>query len=402
MLYFLLLTVTLDTMGLGLLIPVTPKLILALSGQGLARAAVYGGWLMASFAATQFFAGPLLGSISDRVGRRPVLLTSLAAFGVSYVLMALAPTLTWLFVAQLLTGLFGATPATAGAYVADISSPAERTRHFGTLAAAFGTGLVIGPAVGGVLVGFGLRIPFLVAAALSLVTVIYGALVLPESLQPQLRRAFSWRRANPFGAVGELTRRSHVGPLLAAAFFQRVATAALPATWPYFSMQEYGWSARQVGYSLAAYGIATVLAQVGVLRWIDRHIGTRRAAALSLLLLIAGYLGFAFARGTWVVVVCIPLTTMGFMAGPALASLLSVRIPNDAQGILQGVITSINGVAAVLTPLAMPTLFSVFSTGALHIVFPGAPYLFAALLATIGILFIERGAAAIVPERAHG
>jgi DHA1 family tetracycline resistance protein-like MFS transporter len=390
-LLFILLTVALDSMGMGMLTPVTPQLILELSGLGLAQAAVFGGWLTAAFAGMQFLAGPMLGSLSDRLGRRPVLLVSLAAFGLSYVLMGLAPTLAWLFAAQLLTGLFGATPATAGAYIADVTPPAARARHFGSLAAAFGTGLIIGPAAGGLLAVHGTRLPFFVAAALSLAIVAYGVLALPESLRPELRRAFSWRRANPIGAIGALRRRASIGMLLGAVFLQRVSTTTLPAIWPYFTMQEYGWSSRQIGYSLAIYGVATVLFQLGVLRWLDAHLGTRRAAILGLAAAAIGFLGFAFLRGNWIVATCIPLTTLGFMAGPALAGMLSVRIPADAQGMLQGVMASINGVAVVLTPLVMPWIFSVFSSGRAPIVFPGAPYLLSAALAVAGVLCIQRG-----------
>ncbi len=386
---FILLTVTLDSMGMGILVPVTPKLILELSGEGLAKAALYGGWLTAAFAAMQFMAGPILGSVSDHVGRRPVLLASLAAFGLSYVLMGFAPTLIWVFAAQLLTGLFGATPATAGAYIADVTPEKDRTRHFGSIAAAFGLGLILGPALGGILATYGTRVPFFVAALLSFATVTYGVLVLRESLPPERRRPFSWRRANPIGATSVLTRTSHVTMLLVAVFFQRVATNALPATWPYFTMQEYGWSPRQVGYSLAAYGAATVVMQAGFLRWLDAKVGTRKVALLGLSLLALGFVGFAFGRGTWVVLTCIPLTTMGFTAGPALVSMLSVKVKPDLQGTLQGVVASINGVSAVLTPLAMPWIFGVFSTGRFGWVFPGAPFVVSAVLSLIGVVFIR-------------
>jgi len=395
-LLFILLAVALDSMGMGILAPVTPELILKLSGVGLAQAAVYGGWLTAAFAAMQFLAGPMLGSLSDRLGRRPVLLVSLTAFGLSYVLMGLAPTLAWLFGAQLLTGLFGATPATAGAYIADVTPPAERARHFGSLAAAFGTGLIVGPAAGGLLAEHGIRVPFFAAAALSIATVIYGAFALPESLRPELRRPFSWQRANPVGAIGALRRRAAVGLLLAAVFLQRVSTTTLPATWPYFTMQEYAWTPRQIGYSLAIFGVATVLFQVGVLRRLDAHLGTRRTAILGLSAAAVGFVGFAFLRGIWIVATCIPLTTLGFMAGPALAGMLSVRISADAQGMLQGVMASINGVAVVLTPLVMPWIFSVFSDGRAPLVFPGAPYVLGAALAVLGVLCIQHGTA---PDR---
>jgi MFS transporter, DHA1 family, tetracycline resistance protein len=389
---FILITVTLDAMGIGLLIPVIPKLIQQLTHQSLAAAAVYGGWLTATFAAAQFLAGPVLGSLGDRVGRRPVLLTSLAAFGLSYVVMAAAPSLGWLFVAQLLTGIFGATPATAGALMADITPPAQRTGNFGLLAAAFGTGLILGPATGGMLAAVHLRAPFLLAAGISFLTVCYGALVLPESLPPELRRPFSWQKANPLGAIIALRQSSSgVGTLLAAAFFQRFSTATLPAVWPYFTMQQYAWTEREVGYSLAAYGAVTVFVQVTLLRWLDAHIGARRTAWLGLIMLAVGYVGFACVSGPWVPAAGIPLTAMGFVAGPALAAMLSVRIRADAQGVLQGVLASLNGVAAVITPLAIPALFSAFSTGALGWIFPGAPYVLGAALAIVGVYFISRG-----------
>ena len=387
---FILITVMLDAMGIGLLVPVIPRLILQLTGQGLVYAAIYGGWLTATFATVQFMAGPILGSLSDRFGRRPVLLLSLAAFGVSYLLMAFAPSIHWLFAAQAITGLFGATPATAGAYIADISQAERRTQRFGYMAGAFGTGLILGPALGGLLVGYGLSVPFFAAATLSLVTVAYGAWVLPESLPVDLRRPLSFARANPVGAMLELNRVGGVGLLLAAVFFQRVATSTIPATWPYFTMQEYGWTPQTVGYSLAAYGASAVVIQAGLLRWIAAQIGTRGAAALALAMLVMGFVGFAFGRGPWIVATCVPLTAMGFMAGPALTSLLSADIAGDAQGTLQGVLASINGVAAVLTPLAMPWLFSVFSSNAAGIRFPGAPYILAAALALVGLSLVLR------------
>jgi MFS transporter, DHA1 family, tetracycline resistance protein len=393
--FFILVTVTLDAMGIGLLIPVIPKLIQQLTHQSFANAAVYGGWLTATFAAAQFVAGPVLGSLSDRLGRRPVLLASLAAFGLSYVVMAAAPSLGWLFIAQLLTGIFGATPATAGALIADITPPAQRTGNFGLLQAAFGTGLILGPAAGGMLAAVHLRAPFLLAAGISLLTVCYGALVLPESLRPELRRPFSWSRANPFGAITALHGASAgVGLLLAAAFFQRFSTSTLPAVWPYFTMQQYAWTERGVGYSLAAFGAITVFVQVTLLRWFDAHLGARRTAWLGLALLSVGYLAFAFVSAPWVPVVGIPLTAMGFVAGPALIGMLSMRVRADTQGVLQGVLASLNGVAAVVTPLAMPALFSAFSTGVRGWVFPGAPYLVGAGLACVGVFFIARSSRA--------
>jgi DHA1 family tetracycline resistance protein-like MFS transporter len=289
--WFVLVTVALDAMGLGLLIPVMPVLIQQLTGQGLAEAAVYGGWLTAVFAGVQFFAAPVLGSLSDHFGRRPVLLVSLCAFGLSYLLMSVAPSLAWLFLAQALTGLFGATPSTAGAYIADVTPREERTRRFGAMSAAFGSGLVIGPVMGGLLVSYHARLPFLAAAALSLVSVAYGYFVLPESLPRERRRPFSWRRANPVGAFREVRQYSGAALLLGAVLLQRVASGTMPAIWPYFTMELYRWSPQTVGWSLAAFGASTILAQAVLIRHFDQRFGSAGTACIGLLCLMAGYLG---------------------------------------------------------------------------------------------------------------
>lgn len=387
---FILLTMGLDALGIGLLIPVLPKLILELTGEGLTRAAVYSGWLTATFAAVQLMAGPILGAFSDRFGRRPVLLLSLTAFGCSYFLMGFAPSLLWLFIAQVLTGLFGATPATAGAFIADVTRPEERTAHFGMLQAAFGTGLIIGPALGGLLVGYGTRVPFFVAAALSLLTVLYGTWALPESLGAGLRRELSWHRAHPVGAMRELSHYPGIAILFAALLMQRIASNTLPATWPYFTMQQYGWSPRGVGLSLAVFGLAAVVSQVWLLRRIEARIGARRTASMALGLLAVSYLCFAFVPSGWFAAFCIPLATMGFIAGPALVSIMSVIVSADRQGSLQGVVASITGLSVVVTPLLMPWLFSAFSSGLAGIHFPGAPYLLGTLLAIVGMFLVIR------------
>jgi DHA1 family tetracycline resistance protein-like MFS transporter len=384
---FIMLTVGLDALGIGLLIPVLPRLILQLTGEGITQAAVYSGWLSATFASVQLLAGPILGAFSDRVGRRPVLLVSLAAFGCSYLLMGFASSLPWLFVAQFLTGLFGATPATAGAYIADITRPEERTAHFGMLQAAFGTGLIIGPALGGLLVAYGTAVPFFVAAGLSLCTVVYGTWALPESMRPELRRRIEWHRVHPWGALRELSRYQGIAVLCAALLMQRIAANTLPATWPYFTMQEYRWTSQSVGLSLAVFGLASVVSQVWLLRRIEARLGAQRTAALALLLLAVSYGVFAFGGSGVASALCIPLATMGFIAGPALVGMMSMSVPADRQGSLQGVAASITGLSVVVTPLLMPWLFSVFSSGAAGLHFPGAPYLLGILLAFLGVAF---------------
>jgi MFS transporter, DHA1 family, tetracycline resistance protein len=401
---FIMLTMGLDALGIGLLIPVLPQLILQLTGEGLTQAAVYSGWLTATFAAVQLIAGPVLGALSDRVGRRPVLLLSLAAFGCSYLLMGFANSLVWLFVAQFLTGLFGATPATAGAFVADVTNSDQRTAHFGMLQAAFGTGLIVGPALGGFLVSYGTSVPFFVAAGLSLCTVIYGVWALPESLRVELRRRMAWHRVHPWGALREMSRFHGIAILCAALLMQRIAANTLPATWPYFTMQQYAWTSRGVGLSLAVFGLASVIGQIWLLRRIEAHLGVKRTAALALSLLAISYIYFAFGGSGWIAALCIPLATMGFIAGPALVSMMSLIVPADRQGSLQGVVASITGLSVIITPLLMPWLFSVFSSGVAGLHFPGAPYLLGVVLALLGVVFVRRSgwAAPAIPLRNTG
>ena len=391
-LVFVLLTVMLDAMGNGILIPVIPQLIQKLRGTGLGESAVYGGWLMATFAIVQFIAAPVLGSLSDSVGRRPVLLISLAAFGLSYVVMGFAPTLTWLFVAQVLTGLFGATPSTAGAYLADISAPEERTARFGMLGAAYGLGLIIGPVIGGLLSEHGLLAPFLVAAGLSLANVAYGVWVLPESLPVSARRGFSWQRAHPIGLMRELRHVPQVVRLLWVTLLQRIAATTLPATWPFFAMLAFGWTPSQVGLSLAVFGATTVLTQAVFVRRLDRWLGTRGMCIGGIVLMMAGYAGFAFLQVRWLQMLCIPLAAFGYAALAGLSSLLSRAVGADQQGWIQGAMASANGVAAVIAPLAMPWLFGYFTTGRSAFYFPGAPYLAGAVLAAAGLLLLLRPA----------
>lgn len=383
-------TVALDAIGIGLLIPILPKLIEELSHGGLAQAAVYGGWLTALFAAVQFFAAPVLGNLSDRFGRRPVLLTSLSAFGLSYLLMASAPTLGWLFCAQALAGMFSATPSTAGAYISDVATPEDRVRHFGYLGAAFGLGIIVGPTVSGLLAGFGTRVPFLAASGLAILNFCYGLLVLPESLPPERRRAFSWERAHPLGALRSLRRYSMVTGLLGSLLLLQIALQTIPATWPYFTMESFGWTTRDVGYSLGLYGIASIVVQGGLIKRINGWLGGRFTACLGISCLIVSYLGLALATKSWMAVVSIPLTVMGFMTGPSLVSAMSAVVRADGQGELQGVIASVNSLAAILTPLIMPRIFSAFSAHDAPVYFPGAPYLAGVLLAAAAMRVVLR------------
>jgi len=383
-------TVAIDAIGIGILAPIMPKLIEELTGEGLSRAAVYGGWLTALFASVQFFVSPILGNLSDRFGRRPVLLPSLCAFGIAYLLMGLAPTISWFFVAQALAGAFGATFSTAGAYIADVTKPEERARYFGIIGASFGVGLIFGPLIGGFLSVYGIRMPFFAAAFLALCNVAYGLFVLPESLPPARRRSFEWRRANPVGALLHMRRYRMVFGLLGAMLLVQFIGVSLPATWPYFTMEKFGWTPADVSLSLALYGVLNIVIQGGLMGYINSRLGTVGTVYLALAATIIGYFGFAFGPHTWIVVAAIVPTAIGFMAMPGYSGLMSSQVPANAQGDLQGAIASLNSVAAVIAPLAMTRLFSIFSGADAPIYFPGAPFVAAMLLAASSFLLAMR------------
>jgi DHA1 family tetracycline resistance protein-like MFS transporter len=387
---FILITVVLDATGIGLLVPILPRLIGELAGVGLTRAAVYGGSITALFAAVQFLAAPLLGNLSDRFGRRPVLLASLAAFGINYLLMGFAPSLGWLFAAQAVAGLCGATAATAGAYLADISTVANRAKHFGMMGGAFSFGFVIGPALGGLLGEHGLRLPIFVAAGLALVNVTYGYLVLPESLKPEHRRPFSLARAHVFGTARQMRRHPLVFGLLGGMLLMQIASQTLPATWPYFTMHKLGWSAQDVGYSLGAYGLLGIMAQAWVIPTLNARFGARGTALIGLCLGIASMFGFAFAPTGLLVAACIIPSALSFVAWPSMSGIMSGYTPPQAQGELQGAIASVQSLAAVITPLVMPRVFSTFAGADAPVYFPGAAFLLAALLLICSLVVVQR------------
>ena len=387
--YFILITVALDTMGAGLLIPVLPGLIARLTGESLTRASIYGGGMAALFAAMQFFAAPLLGSLSDHRGRRPVLLLSLGAFGLSYLLMGFAASIRWLYISQACAGLFGATAATAGAYLADITPEQQRAHRFGLIGAAFGTGIIIGPMLGGLLTAVGLRVPFFCAAALAFINVIYGAVVLPESLPLARRRPFCWRRSHVFGAIGALRALPLVLPMLGSMLLIRIALQTIPATWPYFSMQQFAWSARDVGYSLGLYGIFSIIGQGLLVARLNRRVGPRGTVIFALLMAIAGFAGFTVAFNGALALLFVVPSALGFMSGPSMTGLMSVHTPPAQQGELQGAIASIGSVAMMLTPPAMTGIYNHFASTGSSPYFPAAPYAAAAVLAAAALtLFI--------------
>ncbi len=383
---FILVTILIDTIGFGIVIPVLPELIMELTGEGLSDAALYGGWLIFTYGAMQLFFAPILGNWSDRVGRRPVLLVSLLALGVDYVLMGLAPTIAWLFIGRCIAGIAGATVATANAYIADLSEEEERAANFGLIGAAWGLGFILGPVIGGLLGELGPRVPFFAAAVLALVNAAYGAIVLPESLPKSSRRRFEWSRANPIGTLRVLARVPGVVGMLGVVFLYGLAHDANPSTWTYFTMLEFDWSERDVGLSMGAIGALIAIVQGGLIRIAIPRLGERNAALLGLAMMALGFAGFAFATAGWMMYAfMLPLSLMG-LAMPAIRSILAGRVPENAQGELQGGITSLMSLTAVLAPLLNTRLFHFFTSEAAPIYFPGASFLTAATLTTVAML----------------
>ncbi|GAB3587490.1 TCR/Tet family MFS transporter [Hymenobacter daeguensis] len=378
---FIFITILIDVIGLGIIIPVVPKLIEQLTGEGLSRAAVYSGWLTFAYAAAQFCFAPVMGGLSDKLGRRPVLLTSLLGLGLDYVFVSFAPTLAWLFVGRVIAGMAGASFTTATAYIADISTPEKRAQNFGLVGAAFGIGFVIGPWLGGQLGVFGARVPFMAAAALSLCNVVYGYFVLPESLARDKRRPFEWRRANPVASLLRLGKYPTISGLIAALVLLYLAGSATQSVWTFYTILKFGWTEKMVGNSLAVIGLFTGLVQGGLVRVAIPKLGATRAIVIGLLCYTVGFVLFAFAPSGGLMLAFLAPYCLGGIAGPALQSTISGQVPATEQGELQGALTSLISVTGVIGPLMMSYLFGEFTRKGAPVHFPGAPFLLGAVLA---------------------
>lgn len=387
---FIFITILVDVIGLGIIIPVVPKLIEKLTGEGISEASRYGGWLVFCFAIMQFLFSPILGALSDRFGRRPVLLLSLLGLGLDYILHAYAPTITWLFVGRLIAGVMGASFTTATAYIADISTPEKRTQNFGLIGAAFGLGFIIGPIIGGLSAKWGPSMPFLLAASLTLLNLIYGYFVLPESLLKENRRKFEWKRANPIGSLAHLKKYPVVSGLIASLVLIYIASHAVQSNWSYFTMYKFNWNEEMVGYSLAVVGVLISIVQGFLIRVINPKLGQNKSIYLGLLLYAIGLILFGLAWKDWMMFAFLIPYCLGGIAGPAIQGLISNQVPPTEQGELQGALTSLVSLTSIIGPLIMNNLFA-YATGKDSLFFlPGAPFFLAALLITIsGILAIK-------------
>ena len=390
---FIFVTLLIDTIGFGIIIPVLPNLIIELTHGTTSEAARIGGWLLFAFAIVQFLFAPILGGLSDQYGRRPILLGSLFGFGLDYIFLALAPTIGWLFVGRLIAGALGASFTTAGAYIADISTPEKRGQNFGMIGAAFGLGFIIGPGLGGLLGSFGPRVPFMAAAGLSLLNWLYGYFILPESLKVENRRKFEWKRANPVASLLNLKRYPVVLGLVASLVLIYIASHAVQSNWSYYTIEKFGWSSAMIGASLAAVGILIAIVQGGLIRIIIPAWGQKNSLYIGLALYSIGFVLFAFATEGWMMFAFLIPYCLGGIAGPALQGIISSQVPANEQGELQGALTSLMSVTSIIGPLLMTQLFSAFTGPAAALYFPGAPMAMGGVLTLLSLILAMRALA---------
>lgn len=377
---FIFVTLLLDVIGFGIIIPVMPKLIEELIHGDLSAASRWGGWLTFAFAIMQFVCAPVLGNLSDKYGRRPVLLFSLFGFGIDYLLLAVAPTIGWLFVGRIIAGITGASFTTASAYIADISAPAERAKNFGMIGAAFGLGFIIGPVIGGLLGSMGPRVPFIAAAVLSLMNWLYGYFVLPESLSRENRRSFSWKRANPVGSLIHLRKYPALGGLIVSLVLIYIAGHSVQSTWAFFNMEKFKWDEKMVGISLGVVGLLVALVQGGLIRVVNPRLGNEKSIYVGLAFYTIGLILFAFAWQGWMMFAFLIPYCVGGICGPALQAVISNHVPSNEQGELQGALTSLMSATTIIGPPVMTNLFAHFTGHDAPVYFPGAPFLLGAVL----------------------
>lgn len=398
-LLFIFMTLFVDSVGLGVVIPVMPKIIVALVGGTLGQAAPYGGWLVDAFAIMQFLCAPLIGNLSDRFGRRPVLVVSLAALGIDYTITGLAPTIGWLFLARCLSGAASATYATANAYIADVTPPERRAATFGLTGAAFGLGFVAGPALGGLLGLYGPRLPFFVSAGLAFANALFGFLVLKESLAKEDRRKFEIARANPVGSIVALARFPALVGLFGVFILVQFAHDANPAIFTYYAMLKFHWSVLDVGYAVMAMGVAISLVSGFLTGAIVARVGDEQATYVGLVSGAIGFIGYAFASAGWVMYAWMPLVAFLGLAIAALNGVMSRQVGADEQGELQGALASLGSLTSIVAMPSMGYLLAWFTSPSAPVYFPGVAFLAAGLclLAAAGAFARARAVPTLSP-----
>ena len=383
---FIFITVLIDVIGFGIIIPVLPKLLSEMNNISINEASTYGGYLLTSFAIAQFIFSPIMGSLSDRYGRRPVILLSLLGFSLDYLILAMAPTFLWLMIGRIVAGIFGASYTTASAYIADVSTEENRAKNFGLLGAAFGLGFIIGPLLGGLFGEIGPRIPFYVAAGLAFVNFIFGYFVLPESLSLENRRNFDWKRANPIGTIRQLFGYKTIGYLLVAFFLLNLASHAVNSNWAYFTMYRFDWSESMVGISLAFAGVLISIVQGGLAQKASNYFGVNKSILIGISMYTIGMFLFAFASSTWMMFVFLIPYAFGGISTPVLQSYLVGQVATNEQGELQGGLTSVQSLTTIFGPLMMTGIFFHTTKENTSFYFPGSAFLLASGLLVISLL----------------
>jgi len=390
-LIFIFITLLIDVTGFGIIIPVMPQLISELIHGNMSDAARYGGWLMFTFSAMMFLFAPVLGNLSDRFGRRPILLISLFGLGIDYLILAYAPTIGWLFFGRFFAGICGASFTTGSAYIADITPPEKRAENFGMIGVAFGLGFIIGPLIGGLFGLLGSRAPFFASAAVTLLNWLYGFFILPESLKKENRRKFEWKRANPVGTLKQLKKYPVVYGLVGSLVCIYVAAHAVQSTWTFFTKDQFKWTTLTVSISLSVVGALIAIVQGGLIRIIIPKLGQKRSVYVGLSLYCLGFLLFAFASQSWMMFAFLVPYCLGGIAGPALQGIISSQVPANAQGELQGGLTSLMSVTSIVGPPLMTNLFSYFSSPSrTTMYFPGAAFMAGAIITLFSVLLAMR------------
>jgi DHA1 family tetracycline resistance protein-like MFS transporter len=387
---FIFATLLIDIIGLAIIIPVIPSFIAKLIHGSISDASSYAGWLTAAYAGMQFLFSPLVGNLSDKYGRRPVLLCSLIGFSIDYTFSAFAPTIAWLFVGRIIAGITGASFTTASAYIADVSTPEKRAQNFGMIGVAFGLGFIIGPVIGGILGKYDVHYPFIAAAVLALVNAAYGYFILPESLAPENRRPLDIKKINPFTSLFQLKKYEAVFGLAISLFLVYFAAQAVQTVWTFYTMSKFNWNEDWVGYSLGAVGLMVALVQGGLTRIIIPKFGQERSIWIGLLLYTLGLILFAFATKGWMMFAFLVPYCLGGIAGPALQGYMSTGVPDNEQGNLQGGLTSLMSLSSILGPLVMTSSFYYFTTPNPFFHFPGAPFIIAAICMLLSTILAVR------------
>jgi DHA1 family tetracycline resistance protein-like MFS transporter len=383
---FIFITMLIDVIGWGIIIPVIPGLIEELIQGDISEAAKVGGWITFAYAITQFVFAPLIGSLSDQYGRRPIILISLLGFTLDYILLALAPSIAWLFIGRIIAGITGASITTASAYIADISTIENRAKNFGMIGAAFGLGFIIGPVIGGLLGQYGARVPFYAAAALCFLNFLYGYFILPESLPKEKRSVLNLKKANPIGSFLHLKKYPKLIGLASSMFLLYVASHAIQSNWSFFTMYKFNWDEKMVGISLGVIGLFVALVQGVLIRWVNPWLGNEKSIYAGFFLYSLGMLLFTFANQSWMMFIFLIPYCLGGIAGPALQAVISIQVPETEQGKIQGTLTSLMSASAIVGPPLMTGIFYYFTKEQTPFEFAGAPFLLASILMTISAL----------------